>query len=139
MTFPTPHVGHLRHMVYFLQDWIVNPMLNLLKRTMTYPGFKPGTFGVAVNHYTKQRYAYLKTQSVKIRLVRVEHTLVCVIITLNVSQSLFAYKNYSNACKNHTQHSAIKNRTRVCQNYDLTDKMKHYDCQNETLRVKIIF
>jgi hypothetical protein len=23
----------------FLQDWIVNPMLNLLKRTMTYSGF----------------------------------------------------------------------------------------------------
>jgi hypothetical protein len=36
-------------MVYFLQDWIVNPMLNLLKRTMTYPGFEPGTFGVAVS------------------------------------------------------------------------------------------
>jgi hypothetical protein len=42
-------------MVYFLQDWIVNPMLNLLKRTMTYPGIEPGTLGVAVsipNHYT---------------------------------------------------------------------------------------
>jgi hypothetical protein len=42
-------------MVYFLQDWIVNPMLNPLKRTMTYLGFEPGTFGVAVsipNHYT---------------------------------------------------------------------------------------
>jgi hypothetical protein len=26
-------------MIYFLQDWIVNPMLNFLKRTMTYPGF----------------------------------------------------------------------------------------------------
>jgi hypothetical protein len=42
-------------MVYFLQDWIVNPMLNLLKRTMAYSGFEPGTFGVAVtipNHYT---------------------------------------------------------------------------------------
>jgi hypothetical protein len=42
-------------MVYFLQDWIVNPMLNLLKKTMTYPGFESGTFGVAVsipNHYT---------------------------------------------------------------------------------------
>jgi hypothetical protein len=39
----------------FLQDWIVNPMVNLLKRTMTYPGFNPGTFGLAVsipNHYT---------------------------------------------------------------------------------------
>jgi hypothetical protein len=36
-------------MVYFLQNWIVNPMLNLLKRTMTYPGFEPGTFGVAVS------------------------------------------------------------------------------------------
>jgi hypothetical protein len=42
-------------MVYFLQDWIVNPMLPLLKRIMTYPRFEPGTFGVAVsipNHYT---------------------------------------------------------------------------------------
>jgi hypothetical protein len=36
-------------MVYFLQDWIFNPMLNLLKTTMTYPGFEPGTFGVAVS------------------------------------------------------------------------------------------
>jgi hypothetical protein len=30
-------------------------MPNLLKRTMTYPGFEPGTFGLAVsiaNHYT---------------------------------------------------------------------------------------
>jgi hypothetical protein len=30
-------------------------MLNLLERTMTYPGFEPGTFGLAVsiaNHYT---------------------------------------------------------------------------------------
>jgi hypothetical protein len=39
-------------MVYFLQDWIVNPTLNLLKRTMTYPGFEPGTFGVAVSNPT---------------------------------------------------------------------------------------
>jgi hypothetical protein len=42
-------------MVYFLQDWIVNPMLNLLKRTLTYLGFEPWIFGVAVsipNHYT---------------------------------------------------------------------------------------
>jgi hypothetical protein len=42
-------------MGYFLQDWIVNPMLNHLKRTMTFPRFKPGNFGVAVsilNHYT---------------------------------------------------------------------------------------
>jgi hypothetical protein len=42
-------------MVYFLQDWIVNTMLNLLKRTMTYPGFELRTFGVAgsiPNHYT---------------------------------------------------------------------------------------
>jgi hypothetical protein len=56
MTFPTPHIGHSRHGL-FLQDWLVNPMLNLLKRTMTYPGFEPRTFGVAVsiplpNHYT---------------------------------------------------------------------------------------
>jgi hypothetical protein len=42
-------------MVYFLKDWIVNPPLNLLKRTIAYPGFEPGTFRVAVsipNHYT---------------------------------------------------------------------------------------
>jgi hypothetical protein len=47
----------IRDMVYFysLQDWIVSPMLNLLKRTMTYPGFELGTFGLAAsipNHYT---------------------------------------------------------------------------------------
>jgi hypothetical protein len=28
----------IQDMVYFLQDLIVSPMLNLLKRTMTYPG-----------------------------------------------------------------------------------------------------
>jgi hypothetical protein len=52
-TFPTPHIGHSRHGLFFTKR-IVNPMLNLLKRTMTYPGFDPGTFGVAVsipNHY----------------------------------------------------------------------------------------
>jgi hypothetical protein len=45
-------------MVYFLQDWNISPMQNLLKRTMTYPGFEPGTFGLAVtipNHYTKRK------------------------------------------------------------------------------------
>jgi hypothetical protein len=44
-------------MVYFSQDWIVNPIQNLLKRTMTYPGLEPLTFGLAVsiaNHYTIQ-------------------------------------------------------------------------------------
>jgi hypothetical protein len=41
-------------MVYFLQEKIVNPMLNLLKRSMTYPGFEPGIFGV-------QQTAYLTT------------------------------------------------------------------------------
>jgi hypothetical protein len=54
MTFPTPHIGHWRHGLFFTR-WIVNPMLNLLKRTMTYPGFESGTFGLAVsiaNHYT---------------------------------------------------------------------------------------
>jgi hypothetical protein len=53
MTFPTQHKGHSRHGL-FLQDWIVNPMLNLLKKTIN-RGFEPGTFGVAVsipNHYT---------------------------------------------------------------------------------------
>jgi hypothetical protein len=42
-------------MVYFLQERIGNPMLNLLKKTMTYPGFEAGTIGLAVsiaNHYT---------------------------------------------------------------------------------------
>jgi hypothetical protein len=54
MTFPTPHIGHSIHGLFFTR-WIVNPMLNLLKRTMKYPGFEPGTFGLAViiaNHYT---------------------------------------------------------------------------------------
>jgi hypothetical protein len=56
MTFPTPHIGHSSHGLFFTR-WIVNPMLNLLKRTMTYPGFEPGTFGLAVsiaNHYTSR-------------------------------------------------------------------------------------
>jgi hypothetical protein len=48
MTFPTPHIGHSRHGLFFTR-WIVNPMINLLKRTMTYPGFEPGTFGLAVS------------------------------------------------------------------------------------------
>jgi hypothetical protein len=54
MTFPPPHIGHSRHGLFFTR-WIVNPILNLLKRTMTYPGFEPGTSGLAVgmpNHYT---------------------------------------------------------------------------------------
>jgi hypothetical protein len=54
MTFLTPHISHSRHGLFFTR-WIVNPMLNLLKRTMTYPGFEPGTFGLAVSiahHYT---------------------------------------------------------------------------------------
>jgi hypothetical protein len=47
-------LGHSRHGLFFTR-WIVNPMLNLLKRTMTYSGFEPGTFGLAVsiaNYYT---------------------------------------------------------------------------------------
>jgi hypothetical protein len=40
--------GHSRHGLFFTR-WIVNPMLNLLKRTMTYQGFEPGTFGLAVS------------------------------------------------------------------------------------------
>jgi hypothetical protein len=32
----------------FFTIWIVNPMLNFLKRTMTYPGFEPGTLGLQV-------------------------------------------------------------------------------------------
>jgi hypothetical protein len=53
-TFVTPHIGHSRHGLFFTR-WIVNPTLNLLKRTMTYPVFEPWTFGLAVsiaNHYT---------------------------------------------------------------------------------------
>jgi hypothetical protein len=53
MTFSTPHIGHSRHSVFFTR-WVVNPMLNLLKRTMAYPGFEPRTFGLAVsiaNHW----------------------------------------------------------------------------------------
>jgi hypothetical protein len=49
MTFPTPHIGHSRHGLFFTR-WIVNHMLNHLKRTMTYPGFEPGTFGLALHH-----------------------------------------------------------------------------------------
>jgi hypothetical protein len=40
---------------FIFYKWIENTMLNLLKRTMTYLGFEPGTFGLAVsfaNHYT---------------------------------------------------------------------------------------
>jgi hypothetical protein len=48
MTFSTPHIGHSRHGLFFTR-WIVNPMPNLLKRTLTYPGFEPGTFGLAVS------------------------------------------------------------------------------------------
>jgi hypothetical protein len=58
MTFPTP------------EYWIVSPMLNLLKRTTTYPGFKPGTFGVAVsipNHYTHLGRQSFHVQSIKIK------------------------------------------------------------------------
>jgi hypothetical protein len=54
LAFSTPHIGHSRHGL-FLQDWIFSPMLNLLKRTMTYPEFESGAFGVAVSipsHYT---------------------------------------------------------------------------------------
>jgi hypothetical protein len=49
------------------QDRNVNPMLNLLKGTMTYLGFECGTFGVAVsipNHYTIEavrRIVHVKT------------------------------------------------------------------------------
>jgi hypothetical protein len=45
----------IRDMVYFLQDWIVSPMLSLLKRIITFPGFEPETHGLAVsipNHHT---------------------------------------------------------------------------------------
>jgi hypothetical protein len=40
MTFSTPYIlGHSRHGLFFTR-WSVNPMLNLLKITMTYPGFE---------------------------------------------------------------------------------------------------
>jgi hypothetical protein len=48
MTISTPHIGHSRHGLFFTR-WIVNSMLNLLKKTKTYPGFKPGTFGLALS------------------------------------------------------------------------------------------
>jgi hypothetical protein len=44
-------------------------MLNLLKRTMTYPGLEPGTFEVAVsipNHYTI-KVIYLTVHPEKLR------------------------------------------------------------------------
>jgi hypothetical protein len=46
------YIGHSRHGLFFTR-WIINTMLNLLKRTMM--GFEPGTIGLAVsiaNHYT---------------------------------------------------------------------------------------
>jgi hypothetical protein len=53
-------------MVYFLQAWIVIPLLNLLKRTMTYPGFEPGTFGLAVS--IPNRYIHLGRIKVSLQL-----------------------------------------------------------------------
>jgi hypothetical protein len=43
----------IRDMVYFLQDWIVSAKLS--EKDHDFPGFEPGTFGLAVsipNHYT---------------------------------------------------------------------------------------
>jgi hypothetical protein len=54
MTFPTPHIGHSRYGLFFTRPDCEFKMLNLLKRTMTYPGLEPGTFEVAVsihNHH----------------------------------------------------------------------------------------
>jgi hypothetical protein len=45
MTFSTPHKCHSRNGL-FLQDW------NLMKRTTTYPGFEPGTFGLISSQHT---------------------------------------------------------------------------------------
>jgi hypothetical protein len=50
MTFPTPYIGHSRHGLFFTR-WIVNPMLNLLKRT--YPGLEPEIFRVTVSIFLK--------------------------------------------------------------------------------------
>jgi hypothetical protein len=53
MTFSTPQTGHPRHGLFFYKTGFSV----LLKMTMTYPGFEPATFGVAVsiaNHYTNQ-------------------------------------------------------------------------------------
>jgi hypothetical protein len=55
ITFPTPHVGHSRHGLFFTR-LIVNPMLNLLKRTMIYPEFEPGTFGLATTTFKSSRF-----------------------------------------------------------------------------------
>jgi hypothetical protein len=52
LTFPTPHIGHSRDGLFFTR-WIVNHMLNLLKRSMTYPRFDPRTLVVTIPiHYT---------------------------------------------------------------------------------------
>jgi hypothetical protein len=51
MTFPTPHIGHSRHGLFFTRlDCQYNAKLSEKD-----PGFEPGTFGVAVsipNHHT---------------------------------------------------------------------------------------
>jgi hypothetical protein len=39
MTFPTPHIGHSRHGLFFtIIDWIFNPMLNLQEHDL--PGIR---------------------------------------------------------------------------------------------------
>jgi hypothetical protein len=79
MTFSTPHIGHevrMRHgFFFFSQDWIVNSMLNLLKRTMIYPGFEPGTFGLVIDpiftfygYYRKTNLIWKITKICKVRL-----------------------------------------------------------------------
>jgi hypothetical protein len=71
MTFPTPHIGDdSRHGLFFTRR-IINPMLNLLKRTMTYPGFKRVTFGLAASiakHYTIQVILLYRKRTRKVHL-----------------------------------------------------------------------
>jgi hypothetical protein len=48
MTFPTPHVGHSRHGLFFTRlDCQSNA--KPFEKDMTYPGFKPVTFGAAIS------------------------------------------------------------------------------------------
>jgi hypothetical protein len=55
MTFPTPHIGHSRHGLFFTKLDCQSNAEPSEKDQKDYPGFEPGTFGVAVsipNHYT---------------------------------------------------------------------------------------
>jgi hypothetical protein len=72
--FPTSLFG------LFFTRWIVNPIRNLLKRTMTYLGFEPGTFGVAVSipitqplHHLGRLISYVAVKSEKMGAHTTQH------------------------------------------------------------------